>query len=396
MSKVLTFLVALVALGAGVALFGVSESGAQGDDVTLRAERFWDEACRCYKLRFSGTIPSAAANEYVVVLQQKCGSGSATAFAGASTRQGGSWESEPVGPIARPGEDSSTYRARWNGRLSEPLTFRAKVPLHLAELGRGRYRVTVSTSSVQQSLNGRRIELQRLVAGRWTLVRRVKLRGRTGAFTAIVTARGRSQSFRVFVPARSAGPCYAATASEPFVAGRPAQPGSTAVVDRTLSCSTAVRGGLHTVVVNAYAEAGRSFPPPSANFTVFTNWTPDATLVSASTGAVQLNPTRCTAARVRVPLESRGLRGGAATSGGVQYKCESPPRVLVRIRVAFLGATKLEPDQTFGYATLLARGPVKEAAVAIQTPSGRRLAFASLSGSKARLLAAPSCVEDDP
>jgi hypothetical protein len=392
MRKLFTALVALVALAADVVLFGVSDAVAQREDVTLKLERFYDNACRCYKLRFSGTIASGAANEYVAVLQQRCGSGSATAIAGATTRQGGFWEAEPVSFGARPGEDSSTYRARWNERLSEPLTFRARVPLSLTELAGGRYRVSVR-SGEQQDMNGRRIELQRLVAGRWTLVRQAKLTGLRGTFTATVTARGRNQSFRIFVPAQSAAPCYVATKSETFAPGRPV-PGSTAVIDRSLSCSTAMRGGLRMVEVSAYVGTEQPPLPRSASFGLSTYWIPDASLASASTGGVQLNPTRCTAATARVPLVSKGLRGGPATSAEERFKCETPRRVLVRIRAVFQVPMKLEPDRTFGYSMLRALGEVKEAQLAVRTQSGRSLAFASLAGGKARLLMAPSCVED--
>jgi hypothetical protein len=377
------------------ATYAVASPAAPAQDVTLRLERFYDNACRCYKLRFYGTIPSGATNEYVAVLQQKCGSGSATAIAGATTGQGGIWEAEPVtGPRAE--SDSSTYRARWNGRLSEPLVFRGELQLWLTPLARGRHRVNVSTSTTGQSMKGRIVELQRLVRARWRPVQRARLRGAGGTFTATVTARARNQSFRVFVPARSAAPCYVATQSQPFVAGRPPAPGFAAVVDRTVSCSAAVRGGLRMVEVQAFAGAPQPPLPSSASFGLQTNWTPDATLVSGSTGGIQLNPTRCSAAGARVSLASQGLRGGSAPSGGVEYKCEAPGRVLVRIRAVFHVPTKLETDRAFGYPSLQARGEVKEAALAVQTQSGRRLAFASLAGGKIRLLAAPSCVEDEP
>jgi hypothetical protein len=370
-----------------------STAHGQREDVTLRLERFYDNACRCYKLRFSGSIASGAANEYVAVLQEKCGSGSATAIAGATTQQGGAWQAEPVSFGARPGEDSSTYRARWNGRLSEPLAFKGKVQLSLTELGRARYRVNVNTSSTGQNMKGRRIELQRLVSGRWTLVRPATLLGRGTAFTTMVTARGRNQSFRIFVPAKSAAPCYVATASQPFVAGRPPAPGVAAVIDRTLSCSAAIRGGLRMVEVQAFGAAGQ---PPSASFGLLTNWTPDATLVSGSTGSVQLNPTRCVAANTRVPLAARGLRGGAVPAGGVEYKCEAPRRVLVRIRAVFAVPTKLESNRSFGYPISAASGEVKEVSLAVRSSAGRQLALVTLIGGSVRLFAAASCVEDEP
>jgi hypothetical protein len=395
MSRVLAFVVCLVAFIAAVVTLGAQEGRAQREDVTLRLERFYDNACRCYKLRFSGTIASGQANEYVAVLQQECGSASSTAIAGASTRAGGVWEAEPVAGAA-PESDSSTYRARWNNRLSEALVFRGNVRLSLAELARGRYRVIVDTADTRQNMTGRIIELQRLVAGRWTRVQRAKLRGRAGAFTTTVTARGRGQSFRIAIPARSAGPCYSATTSRPFVAGRPAAPGSAAVIDRNFACSTAMRGGLRMIEISAFAGARQPPLPQTASFGLSSNWTPDATLVSASTAGLQLNPTRCAATSRRLPLTAAGLRGGAAPSQGQEYECEAPRRVFVRVRAVFRAPTKLEPDRAFGYLQLQARGEVREAALAVRTPSGRSLAFASHGAGKARVLAAPGCTEDVP
>jgi hypothetical protein len=395
MSRTLAFVLGIVALSVSMAAVGTPDGGAQREDVTLRLERFYDPACRCYKLRFSGTIASGQANEYVAVLQQVCGSASSTAIAGASTRAGGVWEAEPVNGAA-PESDSSTYRARWNNRLSEALVFRGNVRLSLAELARGRFRVTVDTADTRQNMSGRAVELQRLVAGQWTRVQRAKLRGRGGAFTTTVTARGRGQSFRIAIPARSAAPCYSATTSRPFVAGRPAAPGSTAVIDRTFACSTAMRGGLRIIEISGFAGAQQAPLPRAASFGLSTNWTPDATLVSASTAGVQLNPTRCTAASRRVPLAAAGLRGGAAPSSGQEYECEVPRRVFVRVRAVFHAPTKLEPDRAFGYLQLQARGEVKEAALAVRTPSGRSLAFASLRTGAARVFAAPGCTEDVP
>jgi hypothetical protein len=387
--------VLVLALAVGATLLGASIVGAQREEVTIRLERFYDNACRCYKLRFSGTIASGAANEYVAVLQQKCGTGSATAIAGATTKQGGAWEADPVNGT-RPESDSSTYRARWNGRLSEPLVFRGELALWLTELAGGRYRVNVSTASAPQNMNGRRVELQRLVAGRWTVASRARLSGRGTTFTAIVTARARNQSFRIFVPRRSAAPCYVATTSQAFVAGRPAEPGSAAVIDRTLSCAAAIRGGLRMVEVRAFAGSEQPPLPRSAETGLHTNWTPDGTLVSGSTGGIQLNPRRCTAVSARVPLVTQGLRGGTATSAGVEYKCEATRSVLVRIRAVFHVPTKLELDQAFGYPSLQARGEVREVQLAVRSQSGRALAFATIAAGKARLLAAPSCVEDEP
>jgi hypothetical protein len=388
-SKLLACFFGGVAVATGLAAFGAPEGGAQGNDVTLRVERFYDSACRCYKLRFSGTIASGQANEYVVVLRQECGAASSTAFAGASTRAGGVWESEPV-MGARPESDSSTYRARWNGRLSEPLVFRGKLLMSLTKLGGGRYRVRTGT---QQNMQGRQVELQRLVSGQWRRVRSARLARVRGGFGAIFTVRRRGLTLRVLVPVRSAAPCFSATASEPFVSGATSGPGSGArVIDRTLLCSVAMRGGIRKLEIQASAATSTGIP----SFGAMTNWTPDASLVSATTEGLSLNPTRCTQASGRVPLATEKLQGGATSSSGREFECETPSRVLVRVRGVFRSPATFETTRFFGYPVLSASGEMTEASMAIRTQAGKPLAFASVheSGS-ARLFGGRGCIEDE-
>jgi hypothetical protein len=381
----LLFVVVLIAAG----LVHVATAwAAPAADVTLRMERFYDNAGRCYKLRFSGTIASQAANEYVTILRQECGSRSPTAIAGASTRAGGLWEAEPVSG-ARPEFDSSSYRARWNGRLSEPLTFRGKLQISLAELGRGRYRVAVSTD---QKMKGRPVELQRLVGGQWRRLRSARLAPFRGDFAATFTVRRRGLSLRALVPARSAGPCYSATASQTFTSGAATGPGSgAAVIDRTLLCSIAMRGGIRLLELNASSQT----PTGAAYFGLTTNWSPDAGLVSATTESLSLNPTRCTPTRLRVRLTTKNLEGGSAGPSEREFECETPSRVLVRIRAVFRSRAALETNRDFGYPMLIAGGEVKETSLAIRTQAGRPLAFASIHESgRARVFAAPSCISE--
>jgi hypothetical protein len=364
-------------------------AGAQREQVTLRLERFYDNACRCYKLRFSGTIASQAANEYVTVLRQECGSRSSTAIAGASTRAGGLWEADPV-IGARPESDSSTYRARWNGRLSEPLTFRGKLQISLTNLGGGRYRLGVST---QQNMKGRPVQLQRLVGGLWRRLRSARLAPFRGGFAATFTVRRRGLSLRALVPARSALPCYAATASDKWVTGAASGPAAGArVIDRTLLCSIAMRGGIRLLEISASGRTATGVP----SFFLSTNWSPDAGLVSASTESVTLNPTRCTPSRVRVALTTEKLEGGPAGPSERQFECESPSRVLVRLRAVFRSQAALETSRDFGYPQLRAGGEVKEASLAIRTRAGRPLAFASVHDSgSARVFGGSGCTEDN-
>jgi hypothetical protein len=382
----LTALLLTVAVGA---LALASTAGAQREQVTLRVERFYDNACRCYKLRFAGTIASGQANEYVVVLRQECGAASSTAFAGGSTRAGGTWEAEPVN--GAPAEsDSATYRARWNGRLSEPLVFRGKLPMSLTKLGGGRYRVSVGTP---QNMQGRVVELQRLVGGQWRRVRSARLARGRGGYGAIFTVQRRGLNLRVLVPARSAAPCYSATASETFLSSATGGPGSGArVIDRTLLCSIAMRGGIRKLEIHASAATSTGIP----FFGAATNWSPDANLVSASTESLSLNPTRCMQTTARVPLVMEKLQGGSASSSGREFECETPSRVLVRVRGVFRSSAALETARPFGYPVLSASGEMKEASLAVRTQAGKLLAFASIHESgRARLFAAPSCMEDD-
>jgi hypothetical protein len=381
--------IALIAVTAAAAGFVATARGGPAADVTLRVERFYDNACRCYKLRFSGTIASQAANEYVTVLRQECGSRSSTAVAGASTRAGGFWEADPVSG-AQPEFDSSTYRARWKGRLSEPLRFRGKLQISLTRLGGGRYRFGVSGAT--QNMKGRRVELQRLVGGQWRRVRSARLAPFRRDFAATFTVRRRGLTLRVLVPARSASPCYAATASDRWVSEAASGPASGAkVIDRTLLCSIAMRGGIRLLEISASGRTATGTP----SFFLSTNWSPDAGLVSASTESLTLNPTRCIPSRVRVALTTEKLEGGPAGPSERQFECESPSRVLVRLRAVFRSQAALETSRDFGYPQLRAGGEVKEASLAIRTRAGRPLAFASVheSGS-ARVFGGSGCTED--
>src|SRR5688500_11805924 len=145
--------VALFLAAAVAAALAPAPAGAQPEQVTLRVERFWSEACNCHKYRFSGTIASSGANEYVAVLQQVCGQPFSTAITGASTRAGGFWEAESNGPVG-----TGTFRARWDNHLSDPVTYRAELSILLAQLGGGRVRVSVSSFGVKLKV----VELQRL------------------------------------------------------------------------------------------------------------------------------------------------------------------------------------------------------------------------------------------
>jgi hypothetical protein len=374
------------AVAATAAVLVDAAGGGPADEVTLRAERYYDDGNRIHRIRFSGTIPSAPANEYVAVLEQKCGQGggTGTAIAGASTRQGGVWEAQPVS-AGHPEFHSSTYRARWRGRFSAPLEFRANLRTWITKLSGGRYRVNVSTLTTGQNMNGRSIELQRLENGQWTDVQRARLSGSRTTFSATFTVRDAGLTLRGFVSAQSASPCYAATPTETWISEEPTPLGAAGtVVDRTISCSTAVRGGVRAMSIQAEAQA--------SGLTVLS---PVARLAAIFPSLVELSPTRCTRTRAPVRLSARTLKRRATGASARKFDCAAPPRILIRVRVMFHVPTAFESGRPWGYRALIAEGEVREATVAIRTQGGRPLAFAAVSESGGtRLFTAPRCVED--
>jgi hypothetical protein len=383
----LTAAVLVVAVATAAAL-AATAGGVPAADVTLRVERFWSEACRCYKFRFAGSIASGAANEYVSLVQQKCGTSFSTSVAGTSTREGGFWEVESNGPVG-----SGTFRARWNNHLSEPVTHRQDLSISITRLGGGRVRVGVNSFGLPLKLKGKFVELQRLSAGQWTRIRRARFSARRpGSFSATFTVKRRGLTLRAFVPAESAAPCYAATASKTWSTGTAAPVGNDRVIDGTYTCSVAIQGGIRLLSIGASGLVPSDFSP-RRSFGVSSNWG-DGPFAAATTESMSLNPTRCTAAQTPIPLVNRGLEGGLVGPERREFECEAPARVRVRIRGVFAAPAAFVEDRTWGYRQLLAAGEVTEAVLAVRTLSGKPLGFASLSAGSVRLFVARGCVDD--
>jgi hypothetical protein len=191
-------------------------AAAPAPHVTLKVERIFGQP-HLFRLRFSGVISSGSANEYVAVVHQKCGNRSSTrTIAGATTRDDGSWEVIP--PDYDPAPQSGTFRARWNGGLSEPVTLRPPVRVLIAKLRARRYHVSV----LADSLGGRFVALHRLAGGRWEHVRRMRLvasRAPDGStvYTATFAIRTRGLTLRILAPKKTAAPCHLPAASETFI-----------------------------------------------------------------------------------------------------------------------------------------------------------------------------------
>jgi hypothetical protein len=214
MHRALALLAVAVTAVATLASAVVSAPSQSG--VTMSVDRFFEQQYGLWRLRFTGTISSGAADEYVAILHQRCGARSATAIGGATTQSGGSYEAIPR--FGSPPQ-SGTFTALWKGQRSDPITLRSPVTLRLSKLPGRRYRVSISAES---NLSGRFVALQRLAGGRWTHVRRARLvsggqAGYAGYFDAMFTVRKRGLRLRILVPEKTVAPCHDATASATFV-----------------------------------------------------------------------------------------------------------------------------------------------------------------------------------
>lgn len=397
-------LTAAVLVTAAAAALTTTAGGAPAAEVTLTVERYFDPACTplpgmapspgrggCHRLRFAGTISSGDAGEYVSVLYQRCGSGGlGTSLVGAQTKERGAWDTFW-------GVTSGTFRARWGNTLSSPVRFRDSVRLSVAPLSATRQRVYVNGD---QDMKGRMIELQRLVSGQWRALRRTRLVADRSSWgvnsSATFTVRQAGLTLRAFIPAKSAAPCYAATASETWTSSvRPGTPSGTdaRVIDRTLICSTDMQGGLRMASIRAASASGSGAYRQAPSLST-TGGSVQAYVTDSST-SLSFNPERCTETSARSALNAGRLRPATPGLSGRSFDCEAP-RVVIRVRAVFREPAALESTREAGFERLFARGAVSEAAVAIRTPSGKRLVLATLSGSgTARLFTARSCIEDD-
>jgi hypothetical protein len=196
-----------------------------------------------------------------------------------------------------------------------------------------------------------------------------------------------------------------------------------AVIDRTLLCSTlAVGGGLYQFEIRAQdgirenrttwrslafasARAGRVTIGPSqledslawvgagrvSHATNLEAYDVRSPYPAQTYGTFALNQKLCTRSRARVRLTAKGLDGGRAGQFGEEYDCESPRRVLVRVRATLRTRAPVYRDRHF----VKTKANLKSAYLAIRTRSGKPLAFAAVFESgKARLFTASNCIAD--
>lgn len=190
------------------------------------------------------------------------------------------------------------------------------------------------------------------------------------------------------------------------------------LVDRTVSCSTAQLGGVRQIEVRAHAgvresrsewrqlpfavvATGNSASLAAAldnSFGWITAGSPSGTTTMDSfvsyphsDGTIALNRQACRATSARVVFGTRGLTGGAASQLRDDFDCVAPRRVIVRLRARLQSPTLLSSTGRF----LRTITPALEAQLAVRTPAGKRLVYASTAASgKARVFTAPACTAD--
>ena len=89
------------------------------------------------------------------------------------------------------------------------------------------------------------------------------------------------------------------------------------------------------------------------------------------------------------------MRGGVVPPLGTTSTCETPRRVLLRVRAMFERPVTPRMSRRFGFPQLTAEGSVREAALVIGTRAGKPIAYAALAGNEtARLFTSIDCQED--
>jgi hypothetical protein len=187
------------------------------------------------------------------------------------------------------------------------------------------------------------------------------------------------------------------------------------VLDRTYSCAIPLHGGIYQVENRAHpgarsggswtklAYAGVRTGPHSGATGSLLAWVTGGTPTKTTTvdqefwtfevttfGTMGVRGDRCNPTSASVPLAATSLRGGAAAPLGDELECEVPRRVLVRLRAVLPSRATLRGKDFESIHV-----PVREAKLAMRTPSGKPLSFATVSQTgKAALFTAKGCVAE--
>jgi hypothetical protein len=166
------------------------------------------------------------------------------------------------------------------------------------------------------------------------------------------------------------------------------------IVDRTFSCEAGFVGGLYQVDVSSDYSTDPSSPVPTV-FSSVTRNIFEAPMGGMDSTGVSVSRRLCAPAQGAVKLTTKGMRGGVVPRLGAAATCETPRRLLLRVRAVFSKPVTPQIVSPFGYPQLSATGDLELAAIAIGTRTGKTIAYLSVSGSeKARLFTTKTCKED--
>lgn len=165
------------------------------------------------------------------------------------------------------------------------------------------------------------------------------------------------------------------------------------VLDRTFSCEAGYLGGLYQVQLSSTYEPATSSSLRAVASVTKNIWESPYGMLASSGFSVHRG--LCTPSTATVKLTTRGLRGGAVPSLGVEAMCETPRRVLMRVHAVFSRPPSVATSRQFGFPQLNAFGSVRRAAIAVGTPAGKTFGYLSVTGSeRARLFTVRTCKED--
>lgn len=220
-----SLLVLLIAVGFALAGPRHGDAAARAENVTLGLRDFRN-ANGVRVLVFTGVVSSPEPRQDVEIVGQDCGLSGYRLIAATETTTGGAFQAENPGqspPYAStPLTSGMTFRARWNGNLSNPVQYRLPAYPFAVKIPGAAWKVHFGPQELRVPLAGKVVELQRFSGGRWVRIQtaRLKLRPslRWGPFNheAVFSVPRRGLRLRGFLPEGSAAPCYSAGATEPW------------------------------------------------------------------------------------------------------------------------------------------------------------------------------------
>ncbi len=191
--------------------------------------------------------------------------------------------------------------------------------------------------------------------------------------------------------------------------------------DRTVRCSTAFIGGARSVTALAHQGTGRtraawdrpalarvrtgaeggsqytlldstlawvSAGQPKKDATVIQSPNPGVDYPFKVWGTLAWNTRLCRASTKKLPLGTKGLKGGSVGTFDEGVDCDVPGHVLVRLRANMLPAARPSGFRQFQRIT----APLLHAELAVGTDAGKPLAYSEvLASGKARLLNVRGC-----